>query len=68
MAITSAHKAMLKRNLVYTGITRAKQNCVLLQEEAAMIKAISCEEEYERTTFLTERLQYLKRCEKYHIG
>lgn len=68
MAITSAHKAMLKRNLVYTGITRAKQNCVLLQEDAAMIKAISCEEEYERTTFLTERLQYLKRCEKYHIG
>ena len=59
MAITMDHKAMLKRNLLYTGITRAKKKVSLLKENAAMIQSINCEEEYARTTFLAEKVRFL---------
>ena len=68
MGITMDHKAMLKRNLVYTGITRAKKRCVLLQEDEAMKIAISTEDEYNRTTLFAEKIQYLRLREKYCIS
>lgn len=33
MVVSKQHKAMLRRNLVYTGITRAKQNVAIITEE-----------------------------------
>ena len=68
MGITMDHKAMLKRNLVYTGITRAKKRCVLLQDDEAMKIAISTEDEYNRTTFFAEKVQYLRLKNKYRIA
>lgn len=68
MAITMDHQAMLKRNLVYTGITRAKKRCVLLQDENAMRIAIADEDEYKRTTLLAEKIQFLAKKHKYHIA
>ncbi len=68
MGITMEHKAMLKRNLVYTGITRAKKRCVLLQEDDAMKIAIATEDEYNRTTFFAEKIQYLRLRDKYEIS
>lgn len=56
MGITMAHKAMLNRNILYTGITRAKEKVTLLQEDAAMVEAIKNEVSYSRITFLPEML------------
>lgn len=56
VGITMAHKSLLNRNLLYTGITRAKEHCVLLQEEEAVRLAIQTEEQYARCTFLTDKL------------
>lgn len=66
MAMTTAHLAMLKRNLVYTGITRARKKVSLLQEDEAMMKAISVEDAYSRDTFLAEKLKYYM--QKYEIS
>lgn len=60
MAITMDHKAMLKRNLVYTGVTRAKKRCCVLQDDNAMKIAISTEDEYQRITFLAEKIRLLR--------
>lgn len=68
MGITMDHKAMLKRNLVYTGITRAKKRCVLLQDDEAMKIAIATEDEYNRTTFFAEKIQYLRLRDKYKVS
>lgn len=62
MCITTEHNQMLKRNLVYTGITRAKERVTLLQEDAAMMIAVADEDAYNRNTLLAERIRmdYLK--------
>ncbi len=56
MGITNAHTAMLNKNILYTGVTRAKERCVLLREEEAVITALHKESEYDRTTFLAEKI------------
>lgn len=58
VGVTMAHKSLLNRNLLYTGVTRAKEHCVLLQEEEAVRLAIQTEEQYERCTFLTDKLGF----------
>ena len=68
MGITMDHQAMLKRNLVYTGITRAKKRCVLLQDEEAMKIAIATEDEFSRITFFAEKLQYLRLRSMYKVS
>lgn len=61
MAITSEHKQMLKRNLVYTGVTRAKVKCTLLYEQEALKKAIETQDEYDRITFLAEKIRFYQK-------
>lgn len=68
MAMTSEHAAMLKRNLLYTGVTRAKKKLTLLKEDGALMKAICVEDEYTRHTFLIEKLQFLERKNKFFIA
>ncbi len=55
MVVSKAHPAMLRRNLVYTGITRAKENCCIITEETAAweqsalqiaINNASCDQRY----------------------
>lgn len=46
--------SLLSRELVYTGITRAIQKCVILCENNAMHKAISISSSKERRTFLAD--------------
>ena len=58
VCITSAHSALLGRNLVYTAITRAAEHCVLLQEDAAIEQAVKNEIIYNRETFLAEKLKF----------
>lgn len=50
-------EAMLKRNLLYTGVTRAKKSLILLSEPQAVYKAIECDETGKRNTRLTTLLR-----------
>lgn len=59
MPFTMSHFAMLQRNLLYTGITRAKKILVLIGEKRAVFYAIKNERTIVRNTKLSERLQDL---------
>ena len=54
--ITDSHYTMLHRNLLYTGVTRAKKMCVLIGTERALRAAVQGWNQEERNTRLKERL------------
>ena len=56
MPVTMKHFVMLQRNLVYTGITRAKKICVLVGTTKALAYAIRNNTVSKRNTKLKERL------------
>ena len=55
--MTMSHYVMLQRNLLYTGVTRAKKILVLVGEKKAIYCAIRNAKTAERNTKLAERLQ-----------
>ena len=57
MPILMNHYVMLQRNLIYTGITRAKQILVLVGTKKALSYAIGNVTVEKRNTFLKERLR-----------
>lgn len=57
MPVLSAHKCRLfKNNLLYTGITRAKKQVILVGDKAALSEMISHTETFTRQTYLKEFL------------
>lgn len=57
MPIVKSYYRMLKRNLIYTGITRSKQFLILCGELEAMEIGVSRNDELRRQTTLNEKLQ-----------
>ena len=57
MPFTMSHYVMLQRNLLYTGVTRAKKILVLVGEKKAVWYAIKNETTADRNTRLAMRLQ-----------
>lgn len=57
MPITKAHYMMMKRNLVYTGITRAKSLCVMVGQKQTLYMAINTLDTTKRNTYLKEFLE-----------
>ena len=57
MPITMKHFVMLQRNLIYTGITRAKKICVLVGTTKALAYAVHNQIVSKRNTKLKDRLQ-----------
>lgn len=57
MPLLMSHYIMLQRNLVYTGVTRAKKLCVVIGDGRAMYQAINNQVVLKRNTRLKERLQ-----------
>lgn len=57
MPFTMSHYVMLQRNLLYTGVTRAKKILVLIGERKAVYYAIKNETTTERNTKLADRLK-----------
>jgi len=55
--VTSQHRIMLERNLLYTGITRAKQLCILIGSKPEIEYAARNFVVYKRYTALAEKLQ-----------
>ena len=60
MPITFSHYVMLQRNLLYTGITRAKKVVVLVGSRNAIYKAVKNNEVKNRNTWLRERLREIQ--------
>lgn len=56
MPVTMKHFVMLQRNLIYTGITRAKKICVIVGTTKAIAYAIHNQTVSKRNTKLKERL------------
>lgn len=61
MPFSMSHFVMLQRNLLYTGVTRAKKILVLIGEKKAVSYAIRNEKTAERNTKLAQRLGGLKK-------
>ncbi len=57
MPFTMSHYVMLQRNLLYTGVTRAKKVLVLIGEKKAISYAVRNETTTSRNTKLAERLR-----------
>ena len=56
MPVLMSHYVMLQRNLIYTGITRARKVCVLVGTAKALAYAVRNLTVYKRNTRLRERL------------
>lgn len=56
MAVCNAHYVMLKRNLLYTGITRAKKACFIVGNREAVRTCVYRQDTGKRNTTLKERL------------
>ena len=57
MPVLMTHYVMLQRNLIYTGITRAKKMLVLIGDKKALSYAIRNVTVDQRKSMLKERLQ-----------
>ena len=55
--VSMAHPAMLKRQLLYTGITRSKENVALIGQKEALVTAVKNGEPEHRWTLLSARLK-----------
>lgn len=64
MPFSMSHFVMLQRNLLYTGVTRAKKVLVLIGEKKAVFYAIKNEKTAERNTRLAEKLKNLQKEEE----
>lgn len=56
MPMVKSHAIMLCRNLLYTGVTRAKKRVILVGQKAALYMAIHCNDITKRNTLLGERI------------
>lgn len=68
MGVFNSHENMLAKNLLYTGITRAKKKCTLFYQTKALQKAISTETSADRKTFLAEKIIYAREQIKMRYG
>ena len=57
MPLMMSHYMMLQRNLLYTGVTRAKKGLILVGEKKAIYIAVKNNKLVERNTRLAERLR-----------
>lgn len=59
MVVSNMHEMALRRNVIYTGITRAQKNVAIVGERAALNSAIENNTTNERYTLLADRLYNL---------
>jgi exodeoxyribonuclease V alpha subunit len=57
LPVTRSYYRMLRRNLIYTAITRSKQSLILCGEEDALRMGVERADELSRQTTLREKLQ-----------
>jgi exodeoxyribonuclease V alpha subunit len=64
IVMSEIHEIALRRNLIYTAVTRAKKNVAIIGEESALVKAILNDKTDARHTLLADRLYALLKQEK----
>jgi exodeoxyribonuclease V alpha subunit len=57
VALLPEHHVMLRRNLLYTAVTRAKRLCVIVGDPRAIERAVTREDESRRHTALARRIE-----------
>lgn len=57
--VTASHWSLLRRSLIYTGMTRARQICIFVGQRRALRQAISVDDSKMRMTTLAKRLAYM---------
>lgn len=60
LPIVDSHGVMLQRNLLYTAVTRAKKNVVLIGQQSALLKSVQNNREDSRNTSLRDMLSIPK--------
>ena len=73
MCVFNDYGFMLNKQLIYTGITRAKKSLILLGEPEAFMYGIQAQDFYVRKTTLQQRMleqmqMFLKRSVTFHPG
>jgi exodeoxyribonuclease V alpha subunit len=63
LVMHSSQYMMLQRNLLYTGLTRARNLCILVGDKRAIGRAVRNDKTTRRYTRLTERLQEIENME-----
>ena len=58
LPLVRSHTIMMQRNLLYTAVTRAKREVILLGSKAALNTAVGNNRTSKRYTLLAERLYY----------
>lgn len=58
IGVHEMHSVMLRRNVFYTGITRAKEEVCLVGQKEALIKAIETEDKSKRNTILKLMIRF----------
>ena len=66
--IMMSHYLMLKRNLIYTAITRAKKKVILIGEKCALMAGIHKNDSSKRNTLLSERIKKYVEVEKEDVS
>ena len=56
--VTNTHYTLMKRNLIYTGETRAKRICVFIGSKKALAMAVQREDSSRRVTCLANLIKY----------
>ena len=57
MPVLMSHYVMLERNLIYTGVTRAKKALVIVGTRKALAMAVRNQNAEKRNTMLAERIR-----------
>ena len=58
LTLNDGHGIMLKRNLLYTAVTRAKEMCIICGQKSAIETAINTKDTDLRVTLLSQKLKY----------
>jgi len=62
------HRRMLTRNLVYTGVTRARTECVMVGTRSVIDHAVTLSDSFRRHTGLQVRLRRAMEAERGHVA
>lgn len=57
LPIVRSYKRMLRKNLIYTAITRSKQSLIICGDRQAFLEGVQTTDQNRRYTFLKEKLQ-----------
>lgn len=65
MVLLNEHSQLLQRNMLYTGVSRAKKECILISDQEAIAKSVATVAEDMRITGLKNALKKAEFCSKF---